>query len=266
MSLPHVSDLKPITGDAARAIKLAAGINPALVVPEAAAAMPPKIATKPGTERWPVKTGTDADVGEVGATQTPVGGFNFGFVDTTVEELTSIARPSAADASASEDHRVSTVETTVWRLEADIITLKLESDGDYHLVLQGDSGDTMIGEVPTPRPPFVGAQSPFLDDIGAARKWVDDNLLGQAPALAQVGQILAPASAVTMAPPGARVAPESLVTPADASTGQPTFKTKIRTKKARLIGVGFFDRLHGQTGVAPNGIELHPLLSIESIE
>ncbi len=29
-----------------------------------------------------------------------------------------------------------------------------------------------------------------------------------------------------------------------------------------VTGVGFFDRLHGQTGVAPNGIELHPLISI----
>ena len=27
-------------------------------------------------------------------------------------------------------------------------------------------------------------------------------------------------------------------------------------------GVGFFDRIHGQTGVAPNGIELHPLTAI----
>lgn len=29
-----------------------------------------------------------------------------------------------------------------------------------------------------------------------------------------------------------------------------------------VTGVGFFDRLHGQTGVAPNGIELHPLTGI----
>src|SRR5262249_26695447 len=28
-----------------------------------------------------------------------------------------------------------------------------------------------------------------------------------------------------------------------------------------VAGVGFFDRLHGQEGVANNGIELHPLLS-----
>lgn len=31
-----------------------------------------------------------------------------------------------------------------------------------------------------------------------------------------------------------------------------------------VTGVGFFDRLHGQTGVAPNGLELHPLLSLSS--
>jgi len=31
---------------------------------------------------------------------------------------------------------------------------------------------------------------------------------------------------------------------------------------AVVTGIGFFDRLHGQTGVAPNGIELHPLLSV----
>ena len=29
-----------------------------------------------------------------------------------------------------------------------------------------------------------------------------------------------------------------------------------------VIGVGFFDFLHGQTGVAPNGIELHPVLGL----
>ncbi len=29
-----------------------------------------------------------------------------------------------------------------------------------------------------------------------------------------------------------------------------------------VIGVGFFDTLHGQNGVAPNGIELHPVLAL----
>jgi hypothetical protein len=30
--------------------------------------------------------------------------------------------------------------------------------------------------------------------------------------------------------------------------------------RARVTGVAFFDFLHGQSGVAPNGIELHPVL------
>jgi hypothetical protein len=29
-----------------------------------------------------------------------------------------------------------------------------------------------------------------------------------------------------------------------------------------VTGIGFFDKLHGQDGVAPNGIELHPLVEI----
>ena len=32
------------------------------------------------------------------------------------------------------------------------------------------------------------------------------------------------------------------------------------TGKATIRGIGFFDFLHGQTGVAPNGIELHPVV------
>lgn len=34
------------------------------------------------------------------------------------------------------------------------------------------------------------------------------------------------------------------------------------TQPVTLTGVGFFDFLHGQTGVAANGIELHPLLAV----
>jgi len=35
--------------------------------------------------------------------------------------------------------------------------------------------------------------------------------------------------------------------------------TKLRGN-VRIKGVGFWDEIHGQTGVAPNGIELHPVL------
>ena len=46
--------------------------------------------------------------------------------------------------------------------------------------------------------------------------------------------------------------------------GNPTtsFKAPPHITKIRIVGVGFFDRLHGQNGMAPNGIEIHPVLSM----
>ena len=35
------------------------------------------------------------------------------------------------------------------------------------------------------------------------------------------------------------------------------------TLRVRIMGVGFFDRPHGQYGAAPNYIELHPVLGID---
>jgi hypothetical protein len=42
----------------------------------------------------------------------------------------------------------------------------------------------------------------------------------------------------------------------------PTTSWKYVHRAVRLDGIGFLDELHGQTGVAPNGLELHPLLGI----
>jgi hypothetical protein len=49
----------------------------------------------------------------------------------------------------------------------------------------------------------------------------------------------------------------------DAHFGGPIMR-RIRPQNLRVsvTGVGFFDRIHGQTGVATNGIELHPILEI----
>jgi hypothetical protein len=35
--------------------------------------------------------------------------------------------------------------------------------------------------------------------------------------------------------------------------------------RARIAGVAFFDFDHGQTGVAPNAIELHPILGFRCL-
>lgn len=272
-----VAGLKANTPDAARSIKLAAGLPARMVVPEAAvaAAMAQTLATKPGKERWPVKTGTDPDVGKVGAN---------GIVDTTVEEMRQLPLPSdmqppTQEFSTFQDQRSEPVETTVWRLTANVIELKREADGDYHLVLQGDSGETMIGEVPTPRPPFVAQTSPFLADIATVRAEIDDKLVKklQASSFVQAGKIAMPATAFLHLQPaagaGAPGAPGVLPAAAgppvtdllpDAAVAPPTFKTSIQNKRATFTGVGFFDRVHGQDGVSlANGIELHPILKVE---
>jgi hypothetical protein len=49
-----------------------------------------------------------------------------------------------------------------------------------------------------------------------------------------------------------------------AACGQPTGSYHTITGKATITGVGFFDRIHGQRGVAPNGIELHPVLAFKA--
>ncbi len=47
----------------------------------------------------------------------------------------------------------------------------------------------------------------------------------------------------------------------DASfTATPFFQTA--NTSVSLLGVGFFDFLHGQSGLAPNGFELHPVIAI----
>lgn len=37
---------------------------------------------------------------------------------------------------------------------------------------------------------------------------------------------------------------------------------KVKSGTYTVIGVCFFDKIHGQLGVAPNGVELHPIMDI----
>jgi hypothetical protein len=50
-----------------------------------------------------------------------------------------------------------------------------------------------------------------------------------------------------------------------AAYGRPTGQFKKPTGCAVLTGVFFFDRIHGQLGVAPNGAELHPVLDFQNV-
>jgi hypothetical protein len=167
-------------------------------------AIPTSLFAQCGVERWSVKTGTDADVGLVNLNSS---------TNTTIAALRAPAAPNPIPAN----NRVSPWETTEWVLNATLTLYKLESDSDYHLVLQDAGGLTMIVEIPSPT--CVGAGSPFLAGITNARNEFNARFT--------------------------------------ATTSFQTANIPVQIK-----GVGMFDFLHGQTGVAPNGIELHPVLDV----
>jgi hypothetical protein len=162
------------------------------------------LAAQCGVERWSVKTGTDADSGLVNLNSS---------TSTNITNMRAFAAPNPIPAN----NRISGPETTVWVINATLTLFKLESDSDYHLVIQDSSGNTMITEIPSPT--CVGSGSPFLAGIQNARAEFD---------------------------------------------AQFTATTSFQSANipVQITGVGMFDFLHGQTGVAPNGIELHPVLNI----
>lgn len=244
-----------------------------------ASAAPKPIA--PGVERWHVKVGADPDADQVGgvAPGGGAGGNGSGngparriVVDSSVRELGAIPRPAdllpaTAKHPEYDDKRVAPVETTVWRVQVQIIALRLEQDGDYHLVLQDASGATMVAEVPLPKPAFVPTSSPFFDDIATARAVVDGKFKTAIAATAFVPSIahedakLVPAS--TFAASGAAPRSVDLASVLASPETAAPFATRIEPTDATIIGVGFFDYDHGQTGNSPNILELHPVLDIQ---
>jgi hypothetical protein len=167
-------------------------------------AVPTSLFAQCGVERWSVKTGTDADVGLVNLNST---------TNTTIASMRAFPAPS----TIPSNNRISPEETTVWVINATLTLYKLETDSDYHIVIQDSSGNTMITEIPSPS--CVGAGSPFLPGITNARNEFNAKF-----------------------------------------TATTSFQTA--NIPVKITGVGMFDFLHGQTGVAPNGIELHPILDI----
>jgi hypothetical protein len=127
-------------------------------------------------------------------------------------------------ASLPADNRIAPTEETTFRLTAQVEGMKLEDDHDIHLVIADLSNTAHTMIVEFPDVACDGAAQSSHKDEMAAARQQFINLFGQPSA---------------------------------------SHFTSI-SGTVVITGVGFFDFLHGQTGVAPNGIELHPALSIES--
>jgi hypothetical protein len=268
-----VNSLGVVSPEIAAKIKAAAGLGQA----SEAASVRAQAATpalpeqdKPGTERWSVKTGQDPDRGKVGRNVIDGEDLGAGIVESTIAELASLPRPPGledirADPPEFQSARDGVAEVTIWRIKAQIIALRHEADGDYHLVLQGRGGEQMIAEIPTPSTRFVG-DSPWLDNFTAARKEIDDKLVRHLSpaAFGLVQGRFMPHGAMMFQPQEAADPGVSFVTPPPGSPQlQPLFQSAIQPTPVRITGVGFFDREHGATGAAPNVIELHGVLKVE---
>jgi hypothetical protein len=157
-----------------------------------------------GTERWDVKTLSDAAASRLKTSP----------VTATVETLRALPVPGPLLLHTPRYP----AELQVYVVQATLKRAKAEADSDFHVVIAGDSGKTMIVELPDPacvasltyRNQITNARQTFVQKFGV--------------------------------PPSTR------------------FKTL--TGKAQVTGVLFFDVLHGQSGVAPNGAELHPVLDL----
>ncbi|MBF6599019.1 MAG: hypothetical protein IVW36_00745 [Dehalococcoidia bacterium] len=89
-----------------------------------------------GTERWPVKTLSDADAGNVSFSPVPL---SF-----------SVLRALPAPASLPQDSRDAPVEDTTYAITANVVEFKQEDDHDIHVVIAdpSDASATMIVEFP----------------------------------------------------------------------------------------------------------------------
>ncbi len=116
-----------------------------------------------GKWRWDIKTGTDPQAAQI----------NVNNIDhVAITDLISLPRPTYYP----QNSRIAPTEMQVYNINATIVEIRHEDDGDYHLLAQDSGGNTMITEIPDPQ--CVGSSSPFIPLIEAARSYVTQNWNG----------------------------------------------------------------------------------------
>jgi hypothetical protein len=184
-----------------------------------------------GVERWAVKGGSDGSAGSINLTSP---------VTTTVHQLVNLTRPTLP----SDDTTRTSAETTVRVVDGRLVKFKLEAgksgDSDCHMVITDDL--------------LLFSQGQQVFPHGVIAEIVDPGCVA-----GRDDQVPFPSTFQTQL--------EAVQTKFVHQFGA-TIQTDGRWNEAdgipvRITAVGFFDRAHGQTGRAPNGLELHPVLDIE---
>jgi hypothetical protein len=145
---------------------------------------------------------------------------------TTVDTLWNAAVPAGMNAH-SDNVRFAPWELQAVQIRATIVGWKVEADNDFHIVVAdlNTPSETMIVE-----PPSSACSGACTSGYAALFQSARDAF-------------------------------------AQCLGGQPSnrFTPIGKTVVAEITGVPYFDPIHGQTGVARNGIEIHPVLSVSFV-
>jgi len=213
-----------------------------------------------GKERWPVKVGIDAGASAIDLSD------NAQIVDTfDISELNLVTKPDSLPDERISSDDVS--EQRLYRIRGYIRFFKLEeatepndpNDGDFHVVV-GDEADAKyaVGDTGPTGHSFI-VEFPHENCVaGRGDKY---SKLGESHFLKES------ATANDLDMSAARSSFEAIVQLImdDPPTGCKIARCPLPPKRSipvELIGVVFFDKIHGQIGRAKNGIEIHPVLWI----
>ena len=184
-----------------------------------------------GSERWNTKTLNDPNARDVNQTAKA----------TTIAALVGLPVPSGYSAN-NDATRYAPTEDTVYTVRALLVGFMEEDDRDLHVVIA----------------------DPSLTDIAMADLKLKKGK--KPPANIMIAEIPDPqcysVRSGTSADEIGRVRSsfEQCFGPPSGSLQRFTGHMIVD-----ISGVGFFDKLHGQNGLAVNGIEIHPVLRIKTI-
>jgi hypothetical protein len=147
---------------------------------------------------------------------------------TTIEEIRSWPAPS----TRPEANRIAPYETRVLALDATLIEyqLGLQEDSDYRLVLADESGRTVVAKISSPDCALWHADEP----------WEAGYNLPESRFLAGINSSRAEFTDWLF----------------------PGTEAEHAAHRVRVLAVGMFDALTGETGESPNGFQLAPVLDI----
>jgi hypothetical protein len=185
-----------------------------------------------GVERWAVKVCADTD-SQINLQPIPISIHDL----TTIQTLGSIP---------DNDFERLPTERNVYLVDGFLVTFKREAgkhgDSDYHLVITDETLTFARG------PNNPGSTHSVIAEIVDPECVMGRNSTVSTPSIFASEMATAKAALEAQFP--------------DRKTGS-GWNDSAEGIPVRVTGVGFFDRPHGQTGRATNGIELHPILSIE---